>query len=180
MNNVTGKSTQVSALVLSTATHAKVVEAYRVLHALVWEVPGLDNLPTKFEDCGTAEYNKIQDRAHRAVVAFRKGAETSQYSDIRDALNAKIDGAKVNGVKALATYNALPADVKALLGASAPTQVFVPVSSVMSCFPADTNKEQATKILHTLGFKLAKGNAKEGSRIAVSLLDESDLAAAAQ
>ncbi len=113
-----------------------------------------DALPP-WEKCNAVDHETIAARSLKLLTQRAKAEQARKINAIRAQLSGVFETHMNAAREEKAAYDALPATLKAKLGAF-PETVKVPVSEIMGIFPTLTT-EQVVGNLTNLSFKLGKG-----------------------
>lgn len=157
-------------VVMSEEQIAIVLPALKSLYAVFCSRGG-DALPA-FDACGEEKQQEILSRTFNAIEGTAKfnrdkvteSAKVSVATII--ATRRNVENAKWDKV------SKLDPDLRALMGdkGTPPNHILVPLSEVSACFPKGTSEPNMVKMLHTMGYALAKGvKGEQGVRLSIPL-----------
>lgn len=157
-------------VVMSEEQLAIVLPALRSLYSVFCSRGG-DALPA-FEACGEEKQQQILSRTFNAIEG------TAKYNRDKVTDVAKVGVATIIAAKRSAENTKwekvakLDPELRALMGdkGAPPNHILVSLSEVSGCFPKGTSEPNMVKMLHTMGYALAKGvKGEQGVRLSIPL-----------
>lgn len=116
-----------------------------------------------FEKCGTEEYEVALVRTVLAIRAHRVAQERNVMKAAKLGVDGAMHTARLARIEAYREIYSLSPATRAMLGnaANPPTSTSIPVSDVVSFFPAGMQESDIIKTLHTMNYKLTPGAKKD-------------------
>lgn len=113
-----------------------------------------------FDDNSPEMWEEVLKRTFNALTVRRNAMRQAKLASTKNAIDKLATVKREAFGKATAALASMTEEARSLLGVSIPTEIKVPMSEILGCFPAGTKEEQAVVALKEMSYTVSK--AKSG------------------
>jgi hypothetical protein len=144
--------------IISDSDVEKITQAYTILHSVL-ATYGEEKLPT-FDDCGLPEYERLGNRAVRALFRRQAYLKEQALAHLRQAAKAVtepyVTAKHAEKEQFDAAFASVPGAMRTYIKPFDPT-VVIPLSDFSHIFPQGTDLVKQVVALKDMGYTVAKG-----------------------